>query len=101
MEPFLGEIRLFSIGFAPRGWAACEGQMMPVSTNTALFSLLGVQFGGNGTTTFGLPDLRGRVPVNPPKLRHFSNFSDSWPCAVFGLEFVVLRDFRDGGRSGR
>jgi microcystin-dependent protein len=63
MDPFLGEIRLFSIGFTPRGWLACEGQLLPVQQNAALYSLLGVQYGGNGSTTFALPDLRGRVPV--------------------------------------
>lgn len=64
MEPFLGEIRLFSIGFTPKGWAACEGQLLPLKNNVALFSLLGTQYGGDGTTTFALPDLRGRVPVH-------------------------------------
>jgi microcystin-dependent protein len=63
-DPFLGEIRMFGGNFAPLGWALCEGQLLPISQNTALFSLLGTTFGGNGTTTFGLPDLRGRVPIS-------------------------------------
>jgi microcystin-dependent protein len=63
-EPFLGEIRVFSFPFAPRGWAFCDGAIMPIATNQALFSLLGTYYGGNGTTTFALPDLRGRVPVH-------------------------------------
>src|SRR6516165_9869385 len=63
-EPFLGEIRMFGGNFAPRGWALCNGQMLAIAQNTALFSILGTQFGGNGTTTFGLPDLRGRVALN-------------------------------------
>ncbi len=63
MEPFLGQITLFPYNFAPNGWALCEGQLLPIAQYTALFSLLGVQFGGNGTTNFALPDLRGRVPV--------------------------------------
>jgi microcystin-dependent protein len=63
-EPFLGEIRSFSFGLIPRGWLACQGQMLPVQQNQALFSLLGVTYGGNGVTVFGLPDLRGRVPLH-------------------------------------
>ena len=63
MDPFLGQIILFAGTFAPQGWAFCQGQTMAISQNTALFSLLGTTYGGNGTTTFNLPDLRGRVPV--------------------------------------
>jgi microcystin-dependent protein len=63
VEPFLGEIRLFAGTFAPRGWALCEGQLLPIAQNTALFSLLGTMYGGDGRTTFGLPDLRGRAPM--------------------------------------
>jgi len=63
-DPFLGEIRLVPYNFAPRGWAFCNGQILPIAQNTALFSLLGTNFGGNGTTTFALPDLRGRTPVH-------------------------------------
>ncbi|MBB6557440.1 microcystin-dependent protein [Acidovorax soli] len=61
--PFLGEITLCAFPFAPRGWAFCSGQMLPISQNTALFSLLGTTYGGNGQTTFALPDLRGRRPM--------------------------------------
>ncbi len=63
-EPFLGEIRMFGGNFAPRGWAFCHGQLLPISSNAALFSLLGTIYGGNGSTTFALPDLRGRVPMH-------------------------------------
>ena len=63
MEPFIGEIRLVGFNFAPRGWARCEGQLLPIASNTALFSLLGTTYGGDGRTTFGLPDLRGRAAV--------------------------------------
>lgn len=62
-EPFVGEIRMVGFNFAPVGWALCQGQLLSISTNTALFSLLGTTFGGNGVTNFGLPDLRGRAPV--------------------------------------
>jgi microcystin-dependent protein len=63
-EPFLSEIRLMSFGFAPKGWALCNGQLLPINQNQALFSLLGTTFGGNGMTTFALPDLRGRTPLH-------------------------------------
>ena len=62
MEPFIGQIELFAFNFAPQGWAACEGQLLPINQETALFSLLGTTFGGNGQTTFALPDLRGKAP---------------------------------------
>jgi microcystin-dependent protein len=62
-DPFIGEIRLVPFAFAPRGWALCEGQLLPINQNQALFSLLGTYYGGDGRTTFALPDLRGRVPV--------------------------------------
>lgn len=62
-EPFIAEIILFGGNFAPRGWALCQGQLLSIAQNTALFSILGTTYGGNGTTTFALPDLRGRVPV--------------------------------------
>jgi microcystin-dependent protein len=62
-EPFLGEIRMFGFNFAPVGWALAAGQLLPISQNTALFSLLGTQFGGDGVRTFALPDLRGRVAI--------------------------------------
>jgi microcystin-dependent protein len=63
-EPFLGEIRLMSFGFAPKGWALCNGQLLPLNQNQALFSLLGTMYGGDGRVNFGLPDLQGRVPVH-------------------------------------
>lgn len=63
-EPFLAEIRLMSFSFAPRGWALCNGQLLPINQNQALFSLLGTTFGGDGRVNFALPDLRGRVPIH-------------------------------------
>lgn len=66
-EPFLSEIRMISFNFAPKGWALCNGQLLPINQNQGLFALLGTTYGGNGQTTFALPDLRGRVPL------HFSN----------------------------
>ena len=64
-EPLLGQIIPVAFNFAPRGWAQCNGQLLPIAQNSALFSLLGTQFGGNGTTTFALPDLRGRTIIGP------------------------------------
>jgi microcystin-dependent protein len=64
-EPFVAEIRMFAGNFSPRGWAFCDGQLIAVSQNDALFSLLGTIYGGDGRTTFGLPDMRGRTPVHP------------------------------------
>ena len=63
-EPFLSEIRIMSFSFAPRGWALCNGQLLPINQNQALFSLLGTTYGGDGRVNFALPDLRGRVPIH-------------------------------------
>jgi microcystin-dependent protein len=64
-EPFIAEIKMFSGNFAPRGFAFCDGQLLPINQYQALYSLVGTTYGGDGRTTFGLPDLRGRVPVHP------------------------------------
>src|SRR5918997_2342789 len=63
-DPFVAEIRIFPFNFAPKGWAFCDGQLMPLSQNTALFSLLGTTYGGNGKSNFALPDLQGSVPMH-------------------------------------
>jgi len=63
-EPFLGQLSIVSFGYAPKGWALCNGQFLPINQNQALFSLLGTTYGGNGQTTFALPDLRGRAPFH-------------------------------------
>jgi microcystin-dependent protein len=64
-DPFVAEIRIFPFGFPPKGWAFCDGQLIPISQNTALFSLLGTTYGGDGKSTFALPDLQGNVPMHP------------------------------------
>jgi microcystin-dependent protein len=64
MEPFMGEIRIFAVEQAPKGWALCNGQFLPINQNQALYSLLGTNFGGNGQTTFQLPDFRARIPIH-------------------------------------
>lgn len=63
-QPFLAEIKIVGFDFAPSGWALCDGQLLPISQNQALFSLMGTTYGGNGTTNFALPDLRGRTPIH-------------------------------------
>jgi microcystin-dependent protein len=74
-DPFIAEISMFAGTFAPRGWAFCDGQILPISQNTALFSLIGTIYGGDGRTTFALPDLRGRVPVGPRTGPGLSDYS--------------------------
>jgi len=63
MEPFLGEVRLFAFNFVPRGWAACNGSLLPINQYMALFSLVGTMYGGDGRSNFALPDLRGKAPL--------------------------------------
>jgi len=65
MDPFVAEIRIFPFNFAPKGWAFCDGQLLPLSQNTALFSLLGTTYGGDGKSNFALPDMQGRAPMHP------------------------------------
>ncbi|MGZ4280852.1 MAG: phage tail protein [Gaiellaceae bacterium] len=86
-EPFLGMIIIFGGNFAPKGWAFCNGQLLPINQNTALFSLLGTTYGGNGTTTFALPDLRGRVPLHFGQGPGLSNYVEG---QVGGVENVTL-----------
>jgi microcystin-dependent protein len=81
-DQFLGEIRPFSFNFAPRAWALCQGQLMPINQNQALFSLLGTYYGGDGTRTFGLPDLRGRTPIGSANPGTFGE--------IAGVETVTL-----------
>src|SRR5579875_2732614 len=87
MNPFLGELRLVGFNFAPQGWAFADGAILSIQQNTALFSLLGTTYGGNGATTFALPDLRGRVPVG------MGNGPGLTPATIgenFGVESVTL-----------
>jgi microcystin-dependent protein len=86
-EPFIGEIRMVGFSFAPRGWAFCQGQLLPIAQNSALFSLLGTQFGGDGRTSFGLPDLRGRSPVGQGQ---GPGLSDITMGKMAGTETVTL-----------
>jgi microcystin-dependent protein len=74
-DPFVAEIRIFAGNFAPKGWAFCNGQLLPLSQNTALFSLLGTTYGGDGKSTFALPDLQGRAPMHPGQGPGLSNRS--------------------------
>jgi len=86
-EAFLGEIRPISFPFAPRGWAFCNGQLLPINQNQALYSLLGTQFGGDGRNTFGLPDLRSRIPIGTGQLQGGGNYVQG---QVAGTETVTL-----------
>ncbi|MBL7976401.1 MAG: tail fiber protein, partial [Candidatus Kapabacteria bacterium] len=74
-EPFIGQIIQVGFNFAPRGYASCNGQLLPIAQNTALFSLLGTQYGGDGRVTFGLPDLRGRTPLHQGQGPGLSNYT--------------------------
>jgi len=87
MDPFIGQILLFGGNFAPRGWAFCEGQLLPISSNEALFSILGTTYGGDGRTTFALPDLRGRVAIGSRQGPGLSNY---YLGAKGGVENVTL-----------
>jgi microcystin-dependent protein len=87
MDPFVAEIRIFAGNFAPTGWASCDGQLMPISQNTALFSLLGTNYGGDGKSTFGLPNFQGSAPM------HTTQFSGNSP---FGEFFIG----QSGGEQG-
>ena len=86
-EPFLGQLMLVPYNFAPRGWAFCNGQLLPIDQNSALFSLLGTTYGGNGTTTFELPDLRGRVPMSSGQGPGLSSYTVG---EVSGSESITL-----------
>ena len=86
-DPFLGQILLLPYNFAPRGWAFCQGQLLSISQNTALFSLLGTTYGGNGQTTFALPDLRGRVAISSGQGPGLQNYDLG---GVGGNESVTL-----------
>lgn len=87
-SPFVGQIELFGFGFAPKNWAYCQGQLVAISTNQALFSLLGTTYGGDGIRTFGLPDLRSRLPLGTDM---FSPSGGQYPMgAISGTESVTL-----------
>ena len=75
-QPFIGEVRMFSFNFPPRGWAQCSGQLLAINQNQALFSILGTTYGGDGRTTFALPDLRGRVPVHMGQGAGLSSYNE-------------------------
>ena len=86
-EPFIGEIRMFGFNFAPQGWAQCNGQLLPIDQNPALFDLLGTTYGGDGRITFALPDLRSRVPVGQGQGPGLSSYAEG---QAGGAESVTL-----------
>ncbi|HEX8889751.1 MAG TPA: tail fiber protein [Pyrinomonadaceae bacterium] len=87
MDPFVAEIRIFPFNFAPKGWAFCDGQILPLSQNTALFSLLGTVYGGDGKSTFALPNLQGSVPLHPGQGQGLSLYDLGQQG---GAEFITL-----------
>ena len=87
MDPFVAEIRIVGFNFAPQGWAFCDGQLLPLSQNTALFSLLGTMYGGNGLNNFALPDLKGRAPIQQGQ---GPGLSDRFQGETGGVETVTL-----------
>jgi microcystin-dependent protein len=95
-QPFLGQIILVPYNFAPQGWALCNGQLLSIAQNTALFSLLGTSFGGDGQTTFALPDLRGRVPISSGQAPGLQNYNLG---QVGGEETVTLTGNQVGAHS--
>jgi microcystin-dependent protein len=86
-DPFVAEIRIFPFNFAPKGWAFCDGQLLPISQNTALFSLLGTTYGGDGKSTFALPDLQGSAPLQPGQGKGLSLYDLG---QTGGTQFVTL-----------
>ena len=86
-DPFVAEIRIFAFNFAPKGWAFCDGQLLPISQNTALFSLLGTTYGGDGKSTFALPDMQGNAPMHPGQGQ---GLSERFLGEMGGAETVTL-----------
>jgi len=109
-EPFLGEIRTFAFAFVPRGWALCSGQILPISNNQALFTLLQSYYGGDGFSSFGLPDLRGRIPIHMgrgmglyPRVigqRGGSPITNRVPAHTHGVSTASNLEFPLGGGKG-
>lgn len=97
--PFLGEIKIFSFTYAPKGWAQCNGQLLPISQNAALFSLLGTTFGGDGRTTFALPDLRGRVALGTGSNVTLGQVSGADPSGSFVSAITSITANRSLGTS--
>jgi microcystin-dependent protein len=103
-DPFLGELKLMSFNFAPQGWAQCNGQVLPINQNQALFSLLGTTYGGNGQTTFALPDLRGRAPVHRGKLTQGQKLGEEFHTLnaneMAGHNHGVMASSQNGNQAG-
>ena len=87
-QPFVGEIRMFAGNFAPAGWALCDGQLLPIAENEVLFALIGTTYGGDGQSTFALPDLRGRIPIHNTTTHPIGQFA--------GAEQVLLAQYQTG-----
>jgi microcystin-dependent protein len=92
-DPFVGELRIFSFAFPPKGWALCNGQILSIAQNQALFSLLGTMYGGNGQTTFGLPNLQGSVPIHFGQLPGGGSYTQG---QIGGVKSVTLNNNQTG-----
>ncbi len=90
-DPFVGEIRMFGFSFCPRGWTEADGQLLAITSNTALFSLYGTTYGGDGRTTFGLPDLRGRVPMHVGNGPGLSSYTQGQKGGVEGVTLTTAQ----------
>jgi len=99
-EPFMGELKLVSFNFAPKGWAQCNGQQLPINQNQALFALLGTTYGGNGQTTFALPDLRGRVPMDDGPQRVQGEVGGEEAHTLTSAEMPTHRHFMTASSRG-
>src|SRR5216684_6407143 len=95
-QPYVGEIRMFGGNFAPAGWMFCDGQLLPISENETLFNLIGTTYGGDGQSTFALPDLRGRVPLH---MGQGSGLSSYQLAEMIGVEAVTLTTAQLGTHS--
>src|SRR5262245_33389082 len=102
-DPYIGEIRIFGGNFAPKGWALCNGQLLAISQNTALFSILGTNFGGDGRTTFALPDLGGRAPISqgqgPGLTQRFIGENGGVSAVTLTVTEVPAHDHKAGCQS--
>lgn len=103
-EPFIGQMMIVGFNFAPRGWATCDGQLMAISQNTALFSLLGTTFGGDGKVTFGLPDMRGRTPLHAGQgpgltLRDLGEEAGTEDCTLINSEMPMHTHLANANQS--
>lgn len=98
-DPYLGEIHIFTFDFVPSGYALCDGSLLPINTNSALYSLLGTYYGGDGKTTFALPDLRGRTPIHPDHMTTTPGSKGGTPSETLNISHLPIHTHRSMGSS--